>query len=557
MKLRTSFFNPTVFKKNLTRFAPAWGLCSLYYLIEIFLTTVGDADNLYHNAEALILTTILINAAYAFLVAQLLFGDLYQSRLCNGLHCLPLRRECWFITNVASGLTFLLIPLAILCGYAGLAATDSVISAAAQVAPRLLLTGVLSYLCFFGLAVLATFCVGKRFAALLVYALLHFGAALIYGLLYMFYLPEHYGVVMQFDPFIRFCPIIQMASRDYMGGSVGYLWVYAGVGVAALVLSLMMYRHRQLEKAGDFIAVKVLEPVFLLIYTLAAALLFSLFWDVSTYKFFVYLGVAVGFFTGQMLLRRTTRVFGRKSLLGCGALMLALGMSFLVNRLDPLDIEHRIPRQETVQYAYLTSYSEYMIQNYDGDTAKVLRLEDEEDIANLLRLHALVLEEHDEENSDRHTTNYRTVRVTIGYDLTDGTRMLRTYNCAVDGDCAQLARGFLSRTECVLGISWEQAKQGSRYFIREITICDTEVTLTMEQMDELIAAIAADCAEGKTAENYNYYTDEEYYGSLWLMRDPVDSRYLEIYSSWTHTLDWMRENDLAQYFWGDEKYRET
>ena len=30
MKLRTSFFNPTVFKKDLTRFAPTWALYTVW-----------------------------------------------------------------------------------------------------------------------------------------------------------------------------------------------------------------------------------------------------------------------------------------------------------------------------------------------------------------------------------------------------------------------------------------------------------------------------------------------------------------------------------------------
>lgn len=554
MKLKTSFFNGTVFRKNLTRFAPAWVLYSLWNFIEIFLQTVDSADYLYYHADSIFYTTIILNAAYAFLVAQLLFGDLYQSRLCNGLHCLPLRRECWFVTNIVSGLVFLLIPLGILCGYAEITASGSVIPEAMLVAPRLLLAGLLSYVCFFGLSVLASFCAGRRFAALVVYGLLNFGAALVYGLVQMLYLPEHYGVVMQFDAFCKFCPAMQMAMADYLEEGFGYLWICAGAGVAALVLSLGMYRHRQLERAGDFIAVKALKPVFLLIYTLAAVLLFALFWDASAYKFFVYLGAAVGFFTGLMLLRRTTRVFRKKDLLRCGVLILALGASFLVNRLDPLNLVHRIPEETNVEYAYITSYGTYQITNYRGNDSAILRLDSREDISRLLHLHALALEEHDAEPTDSNTVNYRTVRVTIGYDLADGTRMMRTYTCQVDGDCARIARDFLSRTDCILGITQEQAQQGSGYFSREIILCDTSLSLTSQQLDELVAAIAADCADGNTVMDSSFQPDEPIMGSLWLTYDLVKYRCVDIYESWIHTLAWIEENNLSQYLWADEKY---
>ena len=33
MKLRTSFFNPAVLKKDITRFAPVWGLYSVFLLL--------------------------------------------------------------------------------------------------------------------------------------------------------------------------------------------------------------------------------------------------------------------------------------------------------------------------------------------------------------------------------------------------------------------------------------------------------------------------------------------------------------------------------------------
>ena len=37
MKSRTSFFNPTVLKKDITRFAPLWGLYTVFMLLAVFL----------------------------------------------------------------------------------------------------------------------------------------------------------------------------------------------------------------------------------------------------------------------------------------------------------------------------------------------------------------------------------------------------------------------------------------------------------------------------------------------------------------------------------------
>lgn len=45
---------------------------------------------------------------------MLLFGDLYNSRMCNALHAMPMRRETLFLTNVVSGLLFSMIPTAVM-----------------------------------------------------------------------------------------------------------------------------------------------------------------------------------------------------------------------------------------------------------------------------------------------------------------------------------------------------------------------------------------------------------------------------------------------------------
>ena len=104
MKSRTSFFNKAVFRKDLTRFAPAWGAC----LILMLLALISMADRSYayyrlQNVRDSILLMGWLNLIYGAVVAQLLFGDLFNSRSCNALHALLVRRECWFGTHVEIG----------------------------------------------------------------------------------------------------------------------------------------------------------------------------------------------------------------------------------------------------------------------------------------------------------------------------------------------------------------------------------------------------------------------------------------------------------------------
>ena len=111
MKSRTSSFNFTVFKKDITRFAPAWAVYGI--ILMLVLVMVLDGGEVYYrlnNMEGFAMAMGWINLFYAALVAQTLFGDLYNSRLCNALHAMPVTREGWFVTHTAAGLAFSLIP---------------------------------------------------------------------------------------------------------------------------------------------------------------------------------------------------------------------------------------------------------------------------------------------------------------------------------------------------------------------------------------------------------------------------------------------------------------
>lgn len=101
MKSKTSFFNKTVFKKNLTRFAPVMavytlclilGMMMLYQNNEEMGRTFWFASRIAGNLQLM----GLVNLLFAPLCAMLLFGDLYNSRMCNALHAMPMRRETLF-----------------------------------------------------------------------------------------------------------------------------------------------------------------------------------------------------------------------------------------------------------------------------------------------------------------------------------------------------------------------------------------------------------------------------------------------------------------------------
>ena len=75
MKLKTSFFNPTVLKKDITRFAPLWGIYFIGGLMVMLTVTGNSYDRADYWAASVaaqsIGTLCVVNLVYACLAACL------------------------------------------------------------------------------------------------------------------------------------------------------------------------------------------------------------------------------------------------------------------------------------------------------------------------------------------------------------------------------------------------------------------------------------------------------------------------------------------------------
>ena len=527
MKSRTSLFNPTIFKKDLTRFAPAWVL----YTVGLFMIlTVVMADNpLYYRAANLaeVLAFMgFINLAYGLLNAQLLFGDLFSARHCNALHAMPLRRECWFVTHAASGLAFSFGPNLLMA-----LVSMTMLGGAWTVAVWWLLAVCLQYLFFFGLAVCSALCVGNRFAMVLVYGIVNFFSLIVYWFYHTMYEPLLYGVHVTEEPFLLWCPAWTMMDNYEMilvervetmngpgyqvesvllGEGWGYLAICACLGAVLLGVALLLYRRRRLESAGDFMAVRALEPVFLVLYTMCAAAGFQVFAELfnAPEYLFLALGLVVGFFTGRMLLMRTTKVFQPKGFLWFGVLAVAFVVSLLLTWLDPIGLTRYIPETGEIREAKIsTSYNpQYGDEPYLSDKA---------DMETIRQIHRLVLE------GQIHTTiqedrDYYS-NLCIQYVL-DGRVVTRKYNVACSSAAGQLAKTLFTRPEYILGtddVDEFMRQLNHVYYDKNLVYESGEVykdQTNAAYLRGLVEAIMADCAEGNMAQNHGYHADEEQYG---------------------------------------------
>lgn len=581
MKSRTSSFN-TALRKNITRFAPAWGLYTLL-LVLILTTAIGPAANYWtvQNMADFIMIMAVLNLCYALLTAQLLFGDLFNSRLCNALHAMPLRREGWFAAGVTAGLIFSLIPTLVTTLTAlPLCAASEVINGW-QVPLYWFLGSNLSYICFFGIAALCVQLTGNRFAMAVVYGILNFGAVITYWLVDTIYTPLFYGVQTVGDPFFRLTPVYHMAEAEYIDvarhnidlpdyyadftvtGDWSRLAVWAVVGVALLGLALLLYRKRNLECAGDFMAFKKMEPVFLLIYTLIAGTCFQFFTTnvIGSYSdmFYLFVGIAVGWFTGQMLLKRTIRVFKWKSIGACALLMVLLGASLVACALDVFGIASWVPDSSQVKTAYV--YMGYISSDRIPSDAVVL--DSPEDIETAIRVHELALvreEVIDDEvkaiqtiDADTYVYTYADTdfNFTLIYELKDGRTVRRYYHSYAAGEIGQLITPWFSSVEAVLGIPEEELDAFADSIYETLLDGNTSVFLTDEQLRSLLDAIAADCRAGNMVQRWNFHVLEDNPGSRFYVEfSSIGEDRLHLYRSITvfdcceNTIRWMDENDM-------------
>ena len=505
MKSRTSFFNPTALKKNLTRFAPAWVLYSIGLAL-IFLNVRGLTDFYFAgNLGSSISIMAIANFFYALLCAQLLFGDLYNSRMCNALHAMPMRREGWFFTNVASGLLFALIP------YTAVALLSSLFCGSLWMFPLLWLGAVMmQFLFFFGVAVFAAYLVGNRFAMALVYFILNCFSPLLYWLASSIFEPLLYGITIRQEWFSEFCPMEKMCETYYLMVSDvvevlgqwswdfvegwGYLGICAGIGVVALGLALLCYRKRNLETAGDFVAVKPVGPIFLALYTICGGACCHGFFSIivgDENEFFLFLGLAIGFFTGLMLLQRTVKVFKLKAFLGFGAVVLAMILSIVVVRTDLLGVVGWMPKVEEIKSVSIITGGTSDFRN------SKLTLTEAEDLENILQIHQYGLD-----NRDASIDGRRDARVILTYTLKSGAVRQREYSVNVGTACGDMVRQYMSHPSIVLGTVYDLL---DTHMLTGVTIEELGMFVTDEEaLQQLMDAIMADCAEGNLAQDWAF-----------------------------------------------------
>ena len=453
MARRTSFFNWGLSRSWLKRCWPLWTA----YLAEWLIALPQSVPELRRYSDILSYTAAVNRSVVSFgqsmaqasiivgiIAAMVMYSYMYSSRACGMMNALPVRRETVFTTAFVTGLAPLLLADVIIIGavcavYArtGVVETKNVFLA--------LGFAVMGNVAFFGFATFCAVLTGSLVVLPAVYLVLGFAAAVaeyavhvvLGSLMYGFNAGVSYGTAL--SPIVAVADNISVSQEtvntadgryELTGGLVvngtALIAAYCAAGLILAVCALFIYRRRDMERAGDVVAVPVLKPIFKYCMTFGCALVLAISPELFSGGYAVRPGAATalvvlamllvgafaGYFVSEMLMQKTLRVFRghwRGFAVSCAVIIaLTLGAE-----LDATGYERRTPDPADVESVSLTYYGEQV------------ELSRPENIAAVVGFHEEVIAQKGA-NEGAADTQW----LGVEYTLRDGKHMKRDYSIA-------------------------------------------------------------------------------------------------------------------------------
>lgn len=536
MKSKTSCFNATIFKKNISHYWPVWVLFLCYLFIILPVNIWTDATNAYYfeNVSAAVRDKQIMGNAirlaitpapvflFAAVMALAVFSYLYTARNANAIHALPVNRLELFVTNYVSGLLFLLVPEILAFVAAVMVCLANQITSIEYLFWWLLCVGGVSFFAY-SFAVFVAMFTGLAFAMPFYFVIANY---LYVGCMYLVFAVKNllcYGLMDSAWNPGKSCilsPLYYLSnnlrarvSYDDNGNAIGISvsgWeLVIGYAVAALVLTAAaywLYKRRQIENAGDFVSIAAVKPVFRWGVALCGGTALTLFVTGiirearGTVNTFPYVLLCMLFFCGfcfwlaEMLLQKNFKVFRKKKLVEWAAVLVVSVGFVLLFRLDVFGIEKRVPELSEVKTAFVNM--DYPIELT------------EEELPELLALHRQIIENKKEYQENEQTKDGKYYYTTLRYYLKNGEVFERRYALPVTEtyltDETSPTATFIRwekqperLKQQVLGLAYES----NEYYTGYIDLYSEEgenITyyFEREELQQIIEAIQKDIEEG-------------------------------------------------------------
>ena len=575
MQSKTSFFNRTLFRNNLSRYWPLGGFASFVGFLAPAALRVRVIQSGETSVAPLRVREIyyylvadavpIVSIAYAILCAMAVWSYLYHPRSVSMMHSLPIRREGLFLTNLLSGLAMMAIPYLVAGGLGTL-----LFACCGGFDAWGILAVIGQSVTFFGLATFCAFLTGNIFALPVLYFLLNFLAPLGDWLCNLFARGFLFGFTADYSGTVDFlCPMVYLTQRLYVNSeyetvrdsaleyqnrltsvTLENAWLiaaYAAAGLVFLTLAYLLYRRRESERAGDVVAVRVFRPVFrfgvaALSALLGGRLLYALLWEsfqagdtFTPVPLAICLIVAglIGYYAASMLLAKSLRVF-RGSAVGALCLVAACVAFCAGMRYDLFGIERRIPDQNEITQLeiylarntyYLTPEDQPELLSGAQDLQRTLIAQKD-----LIRSNYETYRHGGSSSDPDASTNIRYI-----YTLKNGATVERFYTVSFARSDLSVPGSYANAMDAYVNspaLRQARLRWGDPEFHVEsgwfsIQDGDDNFTLGTQECETLLSAIARDAENGNWG-RYDWFEDD---GTAYAMdlsfdfyRDLIDER---------------------------------
>lgn len=592
MKSKKSFFNKTIFKKNVTLYWPLWAVYTVFlFCMQPMMIWVYNynanrrndytmTDRVRDLISSLSMEGyILLIAFFAMLFGMALFNYLYNSKSANMIHSLPVDRTELFGTNVLSGLAFLVVPQLFVAILSVFVCLGYGITKVHYLGIWLLMSMGTSFVAF----AIVTFC--AMFTGLLValpayVVILNLLSHWVYYIVYVVVTTFGYGVnnigveaskiAEMTSPFFCFMGWVGI-YRDYdFNGNlrgigvkgVHILCIYLLIAIVLYVLAYLIYQKRKIESAGDLITIGWVKPVF----RFGVGLSGGIFGGLMLRELLVAIGIgcplfvaivlmlvigALAYFAADMLIHKSFRVFKKKNWIGCGAFSIALLITFFGLYGLSNYYENYIPKEEEVLAA--TINMGYDVQ-LEGEEAKAI-----------MEIHEAILAQKDYSENYREKGGYEYEYVSFYYDLEGKERVRRAYEIPYKNEDTRAILEMIDVLERdpenfyrnTFGKNYDDITDFGGGWV-EIPLAEKReqysdygydnISLNQEQAEKLYQAIFADTEDG-TLMKYNVFRSMNWVsGDMLQYADTyayLTIEYKQPYSESTTTSINMSENSIG------------
>ena len=450
MKSGTSLFNKTISLNLLKRCWPVW---TCWLAVLIFALPLNIYSGLSHSpywdmwhapvdiwVEQTVLNSACFFAKASFVVSivavMAMFSFLYNSRTCNMMCSLPVKRETLFVTAWVTGIAPLLAA-DIITALITMAAFPGTVSPV--LAFRWLGIVTMGNIGFYGFGSFCAMLTGSLFILPLVYGVLGLTAAIVETSMVCILSALIFGAVFNGGKLLIFSPLIYMANNLHAGvrshnddfGMIfyekvelfgtGYLFCFFIAGLIFSVLALLLFRKRRMETASDTVAIPVLKPIFKYCMAFGCAVVLP----VVIYQIFLQgvlrgtalavvisllmiAGAFIGYFSAKMLISKSLRVFSGdwKGF----AIVVAACLAFVIAaECDFTGYEKRLPDLSEVESV------EFSMRSYAP-------LKEKQNIEAVYELQSSIIG-----NKKHHESSDKAMYLNLSYIMNDGSVIRRSY----------------------------------------------------------------------------------------------------------------------------------